>query len=133
MCWALAAATSAIALDDEDVEAGLDRDLVVVADFLRSQRTADDGAASLDFLNPLADQLPLDRLGVDLLHQSRRLVLGGGGDRLQPLLRVLEPGPNPLQVQHPEAAELVDEHRGVGADDAVHRRGDEGQIEAVRA
>ena len=106
-------------------------DLVVLAHFLRRQRAADDRAAGLDFLHPLGDQLRLDRLGVDLLHQPRRLVLGRGGDRLQLLLGVLEAGPDPLQVEHPEAAQLVDEHRGVGADDPVHRRGDERQLEAV--
>ncbi len=120
------------ALDDEDVEAGLDRHLVVLAHFLRRQRAADDGAAGLDLLDPLADQLGLDRLGVDLLHDPRRLVLGRGGDLLQQLLGVLEAGPDPLEVEHSEAAELVDAHRGIGADDAVHRRREQGHVEAVR-
>jgi hypothetical protein len=47
------------ALDDEDVDPGLDRDLVVLAHLLRSQRAAGDGAALLDLGDPLADQLRL--------------------------------------------------------------------------
>jgi hypothetical protein len=121
------------ALDDEDVDSGLDRDLVVVADLLRSQRATGDGAALLDLGDPLTDQLRLDRLGVDLLHQPRRLVDGRGGDLLQLLLGVLEARPDPLQVEHAEPAELVDEDGGVGADHPVHRRGDKRQLEAIRA
>ena len=101
-------------LDDEDVEPRLDCHLVVLAHFLRRQRAAGNGAAGLDFLDPPGDQLRLHRLGVDLLHQPRRFVLGRGGDRLQPLLGVLEARPDPLQVQDPEAAELVGQDGGLG-------------------
>ena len=112
---------------------GLDRDLVVLAHFLRGQRAAGDGAARLDLGDPLADQLGLDRLGVDLLHDPRRLVLGRGGDRLEPLLGVLEAGPDALQVEDAETTELAGEHGGVGTDHPVHRRGDQRQVEAVGA
>ena len=60
------------ALDHEDVEPRLERDLVVLADLLRGQRRGRDDAVLLDLLDPLGDQLGLDRLAVDVLHLARR-------------------------------------------------------------
>jgi hypothetical protein len=56
------------ALDNEDVEAGLDRHLVVLGDALRGQRAGRDRARLLDLLDALGDELGLDRLLVDPLH-----------------------------------------------------------------
>ena len=118
---------------DEDVEPGLDRQLVVVADPLRGQRAAGDRALLLDLGDPLADQLRLDRLGVDLLQQLGRDRRRGLRDSLELLVGVLVAGPDPLQVEHAEAAEAVYLGGGRGADHAVHRRSDQGQLEAIRA
>ena len=120
-------------LDDEDVEPGLDRKLVVVANPLRGERAAGHRPLLLDLGDPLADQLRLDRLGVDLLQQPGGEMGGRRGDPLQLLVGVLVARPDALQVEHAEAAELVGQRRGLGTDDAVHRRSDQRQLEAIRA
>ena len=66
------------ALDHEDVETRLERDLVVLAHLLGRQRGGRDDAVRLDLLDPLGDQLGLDRLAVDVLHLARRDVLREG-------------------------------------------------------
>ena len=121
------------ALDDEDVEAGLERGLVVLADLLRGQRAGADGALGLDLLDPLRDQLRLDGLRVDLLHQPRRLAGRCRRDPGELLVGVLVAGPDALEVEDAESTEAVDQRRGPRADDAVHRRGEERQLEAVGA
>src|SRR5881394_4333633 len=104
----------------------------MLAHLLRSQRAAGDRAPLLDLGDPLADQLRLDRLGVDLLHDPGRFVLGRGSDLLQLLLSVLEAGPDPLQVEHAKTAELIDQNSRVGTDHAVHCRRYKRQLKAVR-
>ena len=53
------------ALDHEHVETGLERELVIAQHALRCQRRGDDDLLLLDLLDPLRDQLGLDRLLVD--------------------------------------------------------------------
>ena len=120
------------ALDDEDVEAGLERRLVVLGHLLRSEGAAGDDTLGLDLLHPLGDQLGLDRLGVDLLHDPRGDLLGGRGDLVELLVGVLVAGPDALQVEDAEPTELADQARGPGADHTVHRRREERQLEAIR-
>src|SRR4051794_25764999 len=122
------------ALDHEDVEAGVERELVVARDPLRRQRRRDDDPRLLlDLLDPPGDQLGLDRLLVDRLHLARRDLLGELRDALELGVRVLEARPDALEVQYRQAAELADDPCGVGRDHAVHRRGEQRQLEAVRA
>jgi hypothetical protein len=121
------------ALDHEDVEAGLDRDLVVLGDALGRERARGDCAGRLDLLDALGDELGLDRLLVDPLHQMSRLLRRRRGDLHQLRVRVLVAGPDPLEVQNSEAAELVEGDRRLRADHAVHRGGEQRQLEPVGA
>ena len=119
------------ALDHEDVEPGLERGLVVLGHPLRGQRARGDRAGRLDLLHPLCDQLRLHRLAVDLLHQRRRLLRRRRGDLAELRLGVLVAAPDALEVEHPETTEAAELGRGRRADDAVHRRGEQRQLEAV--
>ena len=103
------------ALDDEDVEPGLERDLVPLLDLLRGQRRRGDDAVGLDLLDPLGDQLRLDRLGVDLLHLARRVFAVERRDPLELRVRVLIAGPDALEVEHREAAEAAEDAGGLRA------------------
>ena len=119
------------ALDHEDVEPGLERILVVVAHALGGQRRRHHHAVLLDLGDALGDQLGLDRLSVDLLHLTRRDLLGELGDALELLVGVLVAGPDSLEVEHGEPAEFADDPRGLRRDHAVHRRREQRQLEAV--
>ena len=57
---------------------------------------------------------------------------GACGDPLELLVGVLVARPDPLEVEHREAAERLIIAAVCGADDAVHRRGEQRQLEAVR-
>ena len=59
------------------------------------------------------------------------LFLGQLGDALELLAGVLVARPDALEVEHPETAELADDARRVGRDDAVHGRREQRQLEAV--
>ena len=119
------------ALDNQDVQTGLDRHFVVLTYLLGGQRPTGDGALGLDLSDPGRDQLRLHRLGIDLLHHPGRLVLRRPRDTGQLVAGVLEPGPDPLEVENAEPTESVDQDSGLGTDHAVHRRSDQRQIEAV--
>ena len=122
------------ALHDQDVQPRVQRQLVPALDLLRGQRRGGDDAVRLDLLDALRDQLLLDRLLVDLLHLPGGLVA-----RRRPAMRssidvrVLVAGPDALEVQDGEAAEAADDARGLRRDDAVHRGGEQRELEAVRA
>ena len=81
----------------------------------------------------LRHELALTRLLVDALHLGRRLLARELRDALELLLRVLVAGEDALEVQDGEAAEVADDARGARRDDAVHRRGEQRQLEPVRA
>ena len=121
------------ALDDEDVEPRTDRRLVVVPNALRSQRAGSQHAGLLDLADSGGDQLLVDRRLVDLLHSGCRALLRQLGDLVELALGVLVPREDPLEVEHPEAAELAELDRGLRRDDPVHRRGQQRQLEQVRA
>ncbi len=120
------------ALDHEDVEPRIEHQLVVALDLLRRQRGGRDDAVRLDLGDPLGDQLLLDGLAVDLLHLARRVFAVERRDPLQLRVGVLVAGPDPLEVQDREAAQLADGARRLGRDDAVHRRRQQRQLEPVR-
>ncbi len=119
------------ALDDEDVEPRLERDRVVLAHPLRRERGGGEHARGLDLLDALRDQLGLDRLRVELLHELRRLAGRRLRDALELLVGVRVARPDALEVEHREAAELADLDRDRRRDDAVHRRGEQRQLEQV--
>ena len=119
------------ALDHQHVEAGLERELVVLEDALRRQRSGHDDFLLLDFPDPLGDQLRLDRLAVDLLHLPGRQLLRQRGDPLELLLGVLVAREDALEVEDRQAAEPADDAGRLGRDDAVHRGGQHRQLELV--
>ena len=121
------------ALDDEHVEAGLDRHVVVLPHALWSQRAGRDHAFRLDLLDPLSDQLRLDRLSVYLLHAARGLGLREIRDLLELGIGILVPRPDAFEIQHREPAEPADDPRGLGRHHAVHRGGQHGKLESVGA
>ena len=121
------------ALDDQHVQARLQRELVVLQHPLRRQRGRHHDFLLLDFPDPLRDQLRLDRLAVDLLHLARGQLLGQAGDPLELLVGVLVAGEDALEVQHRQAAQAADDGGRLGRDDAVHRRGQHRQLELVGA
>ncbi len=108
----------------EHVEAGVERDLVVVLDALRRERRGGEHAAVLDLLDALGDELRLDGLLVDLLHRARRRVVGERRDAVELLVGVLIAGLDALEVEHGEAAELAHGDGEGGIDHAVHGRGE---------
>ena len=119
--------------DDEEVDPGVDHRLGVRLGVLRRQRAGRRHPGLADLGDPLADQLRLDRLGVDLLHRPGGLhrVLDRD-DLLQQRLRVVVPGPQALEVEHAETAELAEQDRGGRRHHRVHRRGDQRELEGVR-
>ena len=89
-------------------------------DPLGRHRGAARHAGVRDLADPLADQVLLDRLLVELLHAPRRLVVGERGDLLVHRLGVLVARPQALEVQAGQAAEPPDLDRRGGRDGRVH-------------
>ena len=110
---------------------GVHHRLVVPGGALRRERGGGDHPAPGHLLDPPADQLLLDRLGVDLLQPPGGGLLAELGHLRQQRLGVVEAGPQPLEVEHAEPAELADRDRGRGRDHAVHRAGDQRHAEPV--
>ena len=79
-----------------------------------------------------ADELGLDRLGVELLHPARRLLGRQRRDLLEDRVGILVARPEPFEVQAREPAEPADLDRGRGRDDTVHRGRHHRQLELVR-
>ena len=121
------------ALDHQDVEPRLERDLVVAANLLRRQRRRRYDTLGLDLLDPLGDELGLDRLAVDLLHLPRRRVAREGRDPLELRVGVLVAAVQPLEVEDGQTAELADDAGGIGRDDPVERGREQRKVEAIRA
>jgi hypothetical protein len=95
-------------------------------------RDGDDAAALAQFLHALGDQLFLDRREVKLLDQLGDGVLVGLGDLGEDVLGIFVAGLHAFEVDHAEAAELghLDAEAHVG--DAVHRAGDDRDLELER-
>ncbi len=120
------------AADHEDVHARVDDCLGELGGALRGERGGGDDARVAHLLEAPADQVRLDRRGVDLLETAGGGLLVQLRDLVEQRLRVLVPGPQAFEVQHAEAAELADADRGLRGDDRVHGGGQEGELEAVR-
>src|SRR5581483_532567 len=117
------------ALDDEKVELGIDDVLGERLRALRRHRRARHDAGGPDLADALTDELGLDGLAVDLLHAARGLVGGQLGDLVEERLRILVTGPQALEVEHADTAELADLDGSGGAHDTVHGGGHERALE----
>src|SRR5438270_5656582 len=118
-------------LDHEHVQPGLHRDLVIPEHALGRKGCRHHNLLFLDLADALGDQLGLDRLAIDLLHLTRRLLLRQRGDPFELLLGVLVAREDPLQVEHRQASEATDDGGGLRRYDAVHRRGQHRELELV--
>ena len=65
-----------------------------------------DAPLGLDVLNPFADQLLLDGLAVDLLHQRNKFRFADGGNAIQNRIGILVTGLNTLKVQNAKGTQL---------------------------
>src|SRR5262249_21001773 len=86
----------------------------------------------LDLTYARADQLGLDRFGVQLLHAARRLVGRELRDLFEDVLGLFVTRPQTFEVETREATEPTDFDRGRGRHDAVHRGRHHRQLELVR-
>ena len=93
-------------------------------------RSGDD-TGGLDLANALRDELGLHRFAVDLLHAARRFFDRRIRDLFENRVGIFVAGPETLEVEHPATAEAADLDRGRRADDAIHRRRPERQLELV--
>ena len=117
------------ALDDQQVDAGVEdrRGQLQRCAAARRGRPSVTPASRISLIRS-ADQVRLDRLGVDLLQQRhRRAPPAPAPSRSLPVdrRRVLVAGPQALGVEHAEAAGLADGDRRRRADDGVGRAGDQ--------
>ena len=111
-------------LETCSVEARVERFLMPRGDLLRGQRPTGHSTHRLDLLDSPADELGLDRLGVDLLHHPRRLLDGSLGDLLKPFVRVFVPAPDSLEVEDCQPTQVPDHTCSFWTDHTVHRRGE---------
>src|SRR5690606_28032380 len=94
--------------DDEQVDAGSGNGLVELLGALRRERSGDGDPGGTDLGQPRVDELGFDRLGVQLLHPHRGIGFGEVRDLREQRLRVVVPGPQALEVEYSEAAELAE-------------------------
>src|SRR2546428_148660 len=120
-------------LHDEDVGAGLLRDLAEARGALRDRGDDGGAAALLDRADALVDQLFLDGLAVDRLDDLGRFFLAGRDDPVEHVVGVRVAREDTFEVQDGEAAVASHLDRELGADDAVHRGGDDRDLVAVPA
>ena len=89
------------------------------------------GTCAFDLLNPLPDQVVLDRFGVNLLKVLSHFRLGHGRYFFQDRIRVFIAGVQSLSVEHPQAAQLVHQGGEPGRDGAVHCGSHHGSFKAA--
>jgi hypothetical protein len=104
-----------------------------IAHPLGRERAGGDHSLRLYLAHPLRDQLGLHGLAVDLLHLAGGLLGRQLGDAVQLRVGVLVAGPDALEVEHRQSAQLADHAGDPGRHDAVHRGGQHRQLEPVRA
>ncbi len=120
------------AADDEQVHTGLDDGAPVLLRALWGELARHGDAAGADLLEPLGDELGDDRLGVDLLHAPGDVAPVELRDLLEERLGVLVAGPQTLEVEDADAAELAQADRGGRAHHRVHRCGEHRGVDVVR-
>src|SRR5215510_13655301 len=118
-------------LHHEEVRAGFLGDLGEALRALGDGGHHDGPAALLDLRDALVDQLFLDGLAVDALDDLGRFLEARGGDAVEDLVGIVVAGEDAFQIEHGEAAEAAHLDGELGADHAVHGRGDDGDLEAV--
>src|SRR5690606_15912698 len=107
-------------LDDQDVQSTLECHRRELLDPLGGEAGCGDDSGRLDLRHPLADQVGLDRLQVDLLHPSGGLVGLQLGDLGEVRFRILVASPQTLEIEDAQAAEATDLDGGGGAERSVH-------------
>src|SRR5215469_1779302 len=117
--------------DHENVDAGIDDRLVVPDGALGRQPRRRGDTRCPDLFDSPADQVLLDRLGVDLLEPSSRGLVVKLGDLGQQWLRILETRPQPFEVERGQPAKLSDSDRRGRRYDAVHGRHNYWYLEPV--
>src|SRR5262245_13161067 len=120
-------------LDDEDIGAGLLRDLSEAFGALRDRRDDGGPAALLDLADALVDERFFDGLAVDRLDDLGRFFLAGGDDPVQNLLGVRVAREDAFEIEDREAAEASHLNRELGSDDAVHGGGNDRNAVVVAA
>src|SRR5690625_3317464 len=100
--------------DHEDVHPGVDDRPVVLGGALRRQAGCGDQTGAADLLDPAADELFLDRRGVDLLEARGGGFLVEFADLLEQRGGVLVTGPEPLEIENTEATVTTDRHHRLG-------------------
>ena len=119
------------ALNHEHIETSGDDCLPMVTDALRCQRGGGDDACGFHFLDALCHQIEIERLLVDFLHALRRRLGRERGDLLEHCVGVGVATPETFEVEDSKAAELTDFDRCGGRNDAVHRGGQQWQLNQV--
>ena len=117
--------------DHEDVDARGDHVAEEVVGLLRRQRSGHRDAGLAHLLHAGDDQLRLDGLGVEALQHRHRIPRFCRADLLERVGGVLVPGPQTLEVQHPQATGLTHGDGRGRRNDRVHRRGHDRQPETV--
>ncbi len=103
------------AADDEEVDPGIHDGLPQLLGALRGEGAGDGDAGGADLAQPLGDEVGLDLLAVDLLHAGGRQHRVEGGDLGEQRGGVLVAGPQALEVEHRQAAELAERDGGLRA------------------
>ena len=130
-CEETCSALTVVPADHEHVHARVDDGLGELAGALWRQRPGHGDTGVADLAEPLGDQLVTDRLGVHLLEPGGGLLTSEPRDLGQHRGRVLVAGPEPLEVEHAQAAETAQRDRLRRRHHRVHRRGQDGQLEPV--
>src|SRR5882724_12198476 len=120
-------------LHDEDVGAGLLRDLAEARGALRDRGDDGGAAALLDRADALVDQLFLDGLAVDRLDDLGRFFLAGRDDPVEHVVGIGVAREDAFEIQDGEAAVATHLDGQLGAHDAVHGGRDDGQGVAMAA
>jgi len=94
------------------------------------RRYGDLSALLMEFGDAAEDEFVFDGLLVGRLGDDDSVLGGGGGDSLEYRGRVFVATQEALQVKDANSAKLGENRRGVGIDDRVHGRGEDGEFEA---
>src|SRR5260221_4334621 len=116
-------------LDDEEVRARLLGDGGKPLRLLGNGGDGHDAAAFAQLLHPPGDELFLDGRQIKLLDQLRHGVLVGLRDLGQDIFRIFVASLDAFEVDHAEAAQLGHFNAETDVGDAVHRAGDDGNLE----
>ena len=119
------------AADDEQLNACLHHGLVVLLGVLRAQGAGNNHTGVTDLFQACSNQFRLNRLGVNLLHAGScrgGICLGQLNNLVEQRLRVLVAGPQALEVQHAQAAQLAQCDGGRRGHDRVHGRTNDGGV-----